>query len=410
MSALIAGGVLRSRGARSARLSNQITRRNLGDGVRGPPVHDIPANLKCAGDFFTKRAVSYVEFKQQCISLRMFAVAGVTGGCALALFIDPPKSSYWATWSPTYLPGKLKALFWGAGGPPAFLTGKRGTDVFDVPAAAARALAGLPVECEEPPKSQGAPTPAPVAGPAVQAPAEERYKKYWPRKIMMLFGAPGAGKGTQGPKIEDELAIPQLSTGDMLRAAVAAGTEVGKKAKDIMASGGLVTDEIVIGIIADRITEPDCQTGFILDGFPRTLAQAEALDKMLAKIGERVSLVVAFDVDPAVLEERICGRWLDKKSAKSYHVKFAPPKSMKLDAQGKPIKETMLDDDTGAPLYQRADDTAEALKSRLDSYYSQTVPILDHYRPAGIVNTVDGGQPMDKVWTDVKCKLVPGAN
>merc|ERR1712050_124061 len=103
---------------------------------------------------------------------------------------------------------------------------------------------------------------------------EEKYQTYWPRKIMMLFGAPGAGKGTQGPKIVDELGIPQLSTGDMLREAVAAGTEVGKKAKEVMASGGLVSDDIVIGIIADRIKESDCKTGFILDGFPRTLAQA----------------------------------------------------------------------------------------------------------------------------------------
>ncbi|CAK0792668.1 unnamed protein product, partial [Prorocentrum cordatum] len=162
------------------------------------------------------------------------------------------------------------------------------------------------------------------------AAVQEKYEKYWPRKIMMVFGAPGAGKGTQGPKIVEMLDIPQLSTGDMLREAVAAGTEVGKKAKDIMASGGLVSDEIVIGIISDRIKEPDCAGGFILDGFPRTLPQTEALDKMLAQNGEAVSLVMAFNVDPAVLE--------DKKSGRSYHVKFAPPKSMKLGPDGKPLK------------------------------------------------------------------------
>merc|ERR1719446_509846 len=109
----------------------------------------------------------------------------------------------------------------------------------------------------------------------------ERRDKYWPRKIMMLFGAPGAGKGTQGPKITEELGIPQLSTGDMLREAVAAGTEVGKKAQAVMASGGLVSDDIVVGIIADRIKADDCKSGFILDGFPRTLAQAKTLDEML---------------------------------------------------------------------------------------------------------------------------------
>jgi len=218
---------------------------------------------------------------------------------------------------------------------------------------------------------------------------------------MMLFGAPGAGKGTQGPKIVDLLDIPQLSTGDMLREAVAAGTEVGKKAKSLMDAGALVSDDVVVGIIADRIKDPDCNNGFILDGFPRTLAQTKALDEMLAKTGESVSLVMAFDVDPAVLEERICGRWLDKASGRSYHVKFAPPKSMKLGPDGKPLKESMKDDVTGNPLYQRSDDTAEALKTRLDGYKNQTLPILDHYRPKGIVQTVNGGQEITKVWEDV---------
>jgi len=235
---------------------------------------------------------------------------------------------------------------------------------------------------------------------------EEKYAKYWPRKIMMVFGAPGAGKGTQGPRIEEFLGVPQLSTGDMLREAVAAGTEVGKRAKDVMASGGLVSDEIVIGIIADRIKQPDCATGFILDGFPRTLEQTEALDKMLAANGEAVSLVMAFDVDPFVLEERICGRWIHKGSGRSYHVKFAPPKSMKLGPNGKPIPASMKDNQTGESLMQRPDDTAQALKKRLDGYQSQTVPILSHYEKHGIVKRVDGGQKIDAVWTDVKAKLL----
>jgi adenylate kinase len=237
------------------------------------------------------------------------------------------------------------------------------------------------------------------------AAVQEKFEKYWPRKIMMVFGAPGAGKGTQGPKIVDMLDIPQLSTGDMLREAVAAGTEVGKKAKEVMASGGLVSDEIVIGIIKDRIKEPDCKNGFILDGFPRTIAQTKALDAMLAENGEAVSLVMAFNVDQQVLEERICGRWMDKKSGRSYHVKFAPPKSMKLGPDGKPVKETMKDDITGDALYQRPDDTAEALKKRLDGYNNQTVPILDHYMPKGIVRTIDGGRGIHEVWADVKQKL-----
>jgi len=234
---------------------------------------------------------------------------------------------------------------------------------------------------------------------------QTKYETYWPRKIMMVFGAPGAGKGTQGVKIVEELGIPQLSTGDMLREAVAAGTDVGKRAKEVMASGGLVSDEIVVGIIADRIKADDCKSGFILDGFPRTLAQAKTLDDMLAKKGEVVSLVMAFDVDPRVLEERICGRWMDKTSGRSYHVKYAPPKSMKLDKDGKLLTESMKDDVTGALLYQRADDTAAALKKRLDGYNTQTVPILDHYLPNGIVQHVDGGKPLDQVWVEVQTKM-----
>lgn len=234
---------------------------------------------------------------------------------------------------------------------------------------------------------------------------QTKYETYWPRKIMMVFGAPGAGKGTQGEKIVKELGIPQLSTGDMLRDAVAAGTEVGKKAQSVMASGGLVSDDIVVGIIADRIKADDCKSGFILDGFPRTLAQAKTLDEMLAKKGEVVSLVMAFDVNPAVLEERICGRWMHKDSGRSYHVKFAPPKSMKLDKDGKPLPESMKDDVTGTPLYQRADDTPSALKARLGSYSDKTVPILDHYLPKGIVQHVDGGKPLDQVWQEVQTKM-----
>jgi len=237
------------------------------------------------------------------------------------------------------------------------------------------------------------------------AAVEEKHETYWPRKIMMVFGAPGAGKGTQGPRIVDMLGIPQLSTGDMLRQAVAAGTEVGKRAKEVMASGGLVSDEIVVGIIADRIKAPDCSKGFILDGFPRTLEQAKALDAMLAKTGESVSLVMAFDVDASVLEERVCGRWMDKESGRSYHVKFAPPKSMKRSPDGKPIPATMKDDESGAQLIQRADDTAEALVKRLDGYRTQTLPLLDYYGPKGIVKTIDGGRAISTVWADVQKKL-----
>jgi len=238
------------------------------------------------------------------------------------------------------------------------------------------------------------------------SPKVEKYEKYWPRKCMMLFGAPGAGKGTQGPRIVDELGIPQLSTGDMLRGAVAAGTPTGKKAKDVMARGELVSDDIVVGIIEERIKDPDCATGFILDGFPRNLEQAKALDAMLAKTGDTVSKVLAFEVDAQLLEERICGRWMDKASGRSYHVKFAPPKTMKLGPDGKPIAGTMKDDISGDALFQRPDDTAEALKKRLKEYEDKTVPILKYYGPRGVVKMINGGQDIKKVWSDVSTSLV----
>jgi len=233
----------------------------------------------------------------------------------------------------------------------------------------------------------------------------DKFATYWPRNIMILFGPPGAGKGTQGPKIESMLDIPQLSTGDMLRAAVSAGTEVGLKAKAIMKAGGLVSDEIVVGIIRDRIKEPDCRLGFILDGFPRTLVQAKALDKMLAEEGAAVSKVVELSVPDEILEERICGRWIHKASGRSYHVKFAPPKSMQKDAAGKPSPESMKDDITGEPLMQRPDDTATALVKRLKEYHNMTKPILKHYAPGGVVEGVNANQDMGVVWSEILAAL-----
>jgi adenylate kinase len=234
-------------------------------------------------------------------------------------------------------------------------------------------------------------------------------EKYWPRKIMILFGKPGAGKGTQGPNIEDLLEIPQLSTGDMLRAAVANGTPVGLKAKEAMASGALVTDEIVIGIITDRIAEPDCANGFILDGFPRTIPQTVALDMMLAKGGECVSSVVALEVPDAILEHRIPYRWIHKSSGRSYHEIDVPPKSMETGPDGRALPDSMRDDETGEPLIQRPDDNLGALKKRLDAYQTETVPILAHYAPRGIVKKVNADQSIEAVWEEVKAKLVPKA-
>jgi len=225
----------------------------------------------------------------------------------------------------------------------------------------------------------------------------DKYDYFWPRKIMMLFGAPGAGKGTQGPNITNTLGLPQLSTGDMLRDAVAHATPAGIRAQDAMKAGALVTDDIVIGIISDRINEADCGAGFILDGFPRTIAQANALDALLLKTGERVNLILAFDVPEEVLEERICGRWMHKGSGRSYHVKFNPPKTMQLDGSGNVVKTTMIDDETGELLYQRADDTKEALKKRLSDYHSLTTPLLTHYSGKNIVKPINGGLQINQV-------------
>jgi adenylate kinase len=225
-----------------------------------------------------------------------------------------------------------------------------------------------------------------------------------PRQILILFGPPGAGKGTHAPKIVEQYKTPQLSTGDMLRDAVAAGTEVGLKAKAVMESGGLVSDEIVVGIIKDRIEQPDCHTGFILDGFPRTVAQAQALDAMLMEKKEKVAKIIEFNVPDEVLTERICGRWIHKASGRSYHVDFAPPKSYKPGA-GAPSAENMLDDESGEPLMQRADDTAEALTKRLEQYHAQTVPILEHYATSCYVAKINANQDMGLVWKDIEAVL-----
>ena len=231
--------------------------------------------------------------------------------------------------------------------------------------------------------------------------------KQW-RKIVVLFGPPGAGKGTQAPKIAEELQIAHLSTGDMLRAAVAAKSEVGMRAKAAMESGALVTDEIVVGIIRDRIKEQDCGFGFMLDGFPRTMVQAQALDAMLASGGERVTGVVEFNVPDSALETRICGRWIHKKSGRSYHVSYPPamPQSLKDSADKTPSAATMKDDETGEALIQRKDDTKEALTKRLSQYHEMTIPILNHYGPKGVVFKVNANQQKQQVEADVRC-IIP---
>ena len=193
------------------------------------------------------------------------------------------------------------------------------------------------------------------------------------RSIIMLFGPPGAGKGTQAPRLSETLQVAHLSTGDMLRAAVKAETEVGLAAKAAMEAGDLVTDEIVVGIIHDRIKEADCGNGFILDGFPRTMPQALALDTMLRRNKEQVTAVVELKIPDSELEKRICGRWIHKASGRSYHASYKPamPKSLLETAPVTPTPENMLDDVTGEPLMQRSDDKPAVRSTQYISFLWQ---------------------------------------
>lgn len=181
---------------------------------------------------------------------------------------------------------------------------------------------------------------------------------------LILLGGPGAGKGTQANYIKERYQIPQISTGDMLRAAVKAGTELGKKAKTFMDAGGLVPDEVIIGLVKERIKEPDCQKGFLFDGFPRTIPQADAMKAA----GVAIDAVVEIDVPDEEIIKRMSGRRAHLPSGRTYHVIFNPPK-----VEGK-------DDVTGEPLVQRDDDKEETVRKRLEVYHAQTEPLVDYYQ------------------------------
>jgi adenylate kinase len=203
---------------------------------------------------------------------------------------------------------------------------------------------------------------------------------------LILLGPPGAGKGTQAAWIRDTYGIPQLSTGEMLRAAVAKGTEVGREAKSVMERGALVSDEIINRIVAERIDEPDCAEGFILDGFPRTVAQAQALDRMLEERGLDLDAVVEITVDSEALAERIGGRFSCAKCGAGYHDKF------------KPTSVPGVCDVCGSTEFvRRKDDNAETVKARLEAYHAQTAPLLPYYQAKGLVRTVDGMGSIDAV-------------
>ena len=206
---------------------------------------------------------------------------------------------------------------------------------------------------------------------------------------LILMGAPGAGKGTQAAELVKKYGIPQISTGDMFRAAVKEGTELGKKAEACMKSGALVPDEVTIGIVKERLSKEDCAKGFILDGFPRTVEQADALEKILSELGKSLTAVLNIHVPAEDLIERAVGRRICKGCGATYHVKFNPTK-----------KENICDE-CGGELYQRADDNEATMKNRLSVYENSTRPLIEYYKKAGKYTEIDGRQPIGKVTEDL---------
>ena len=206
---------------------------------------------------------------------------------------------------------------------------------------------------------------------------------------IILLGPPGAGKGTQAKKLTQAFTIPQISTGDMLRAAVKDGTALGKQAKAFMDAGGLVPDEVVIGIVKERLAAADCAKGFILDGFPRTIPQAQALDRVTKELGKEIRFVLSLEVDQNDLMERLCGRRTCTGCGAMYHVKFNPPK-----AGGKCDK-------CGGGLIQRDDDKEETIMNRLANYNKATAPLLDYYKNTGKIRSVMASGEIDAIYNSI---------
>ena len=208
--------------------------------------------------------------------------------------------------------------------------------------------------------------------------------------VLILLGPPGAGKGTQARMLEQEFGLVQLSTGDLLRAAVAAGTEAGKQAKTVMDAGGLVSDEIVLAILRDRMAEPDTAKGVILDGFPRTAGQAKALDALLKEQGLSLGAAIALEVDDAAMVERVAGRYTCAKCGEGYHDTFKTP-----------AVEGVCDVCGSTEFKRRADDNAETVGARLSAYHEQTAPLIAYYEGKGALHRVDAMGEIDRIAADL---------
>lgn len=213
---------------------------------------------------------------------------------------------------------------------------------------------------------------------------------------IILMGPPGAGKGTQAALLAEQEQIPHISTGDIFRANMSQGTALGKLAKQYVDAGKFVPDDVTNAMVKDRLAQDDCKNGFILDGYPRTTDQAEALAGMLADLGLSLDAVVKIDVPDSLLVERAEGRRVCRNCGATYHVKFNPPA-----VPG-------VCDKCGGELYQRSDDTADKLQVRLNEYHQQTAPVLEYYQSKGLVKTVDGDQPMESVTAAIKKAVVKG--